>query len=139
MEPIQGIANKLPEHAARLAAVIALVDDIDTPAVSTEHLKAGIQLVEYYANEALRLFAAGVADADLLLAKRTLEWLHEKWRHPHVSTCDLYQRGPKPIRDQRTARKIANILDDHGWLASIEGGTVIDGQHRREVWRVMRA
>jgi hypothetical protein len=27
LEPVRGLANKLPEHAARLAAILALVDE----------------------------------------------------------------------------------------------------------------
>ena len=47
--------------------------------------------------------------------------------------------GPNPIRDRKTAEKIANILADHGWLVKAEGGAEINGEHRREAWRIRRA
>jgi hypothetical protein len=56
LEPVRGLANKLPEHAARLAAILALVDDLRAPEISANHMRAGISLSEHYATEALRLF-----------------------------------------------------------------------------------
>lgn len=138
LESIKGLANKLPEHAARLAAVLALADDLNAQAVSAGDLGYGIQLAEHYAAEALRLFNAGRMDPDLLLAQRTLDWLTEKWPHDHIGLSDLYRLGPGPIRDRKTAKKVAGILADHGWLVASEGGAEIDGEHRREAWRVVR-
>lgn len=139
LEPIRGLANKLPEHAARLAAVLALVDNLNAQAVSAAHLRDGIRLAEHYAAEALRLFNAGRMDPDLLLAQRTQDWMLAKWPHDHIGLSDLYRLGPNPIRDRKTAKKIAGILTDHGWLFAAEGGAEIDGEHRREAWLVVRA
>ena len=138
MEPIRGLANKLPEHAARLAGVLALADDIVAATISGDHLAAGITLAEHYADEALRLFAAGKTDPSLLLAERTRVWLLTEWSEPHVSLPDLYQRGPNRIRDRKTAQTVVSILEEHGWLARVEGGAEIKGQHRREAWKVIR-
>ncbi len=139
MEAIRGFANKLPEHAARLAAVLALVEDLNVPAIAGEHLAAGIKLAEHYAGEALRLFQAGRNDPDLLLAQRTLDWLLEKWGEDYVGLSDLYRLGPPSIREAKKARKMADILVDHGWFVRMEGGAEVGGQHRREAWRVVRA
>jgi hypothetical protein len=139
LEAIRGLANKLPEHAARLAAVLALVEDLNVPALAGEHLAAGIKLAEHYAGEALRLFQAGRSDPDLLLAQRTLDWLLEKWGEDYVGLSDLYRLGPPSIREAKKARKIADILKDHGWFVRMEGGAEVGGQHRREAWRIVRA
>ena len=55
MEQIAGLANKLPEHAARMAAVITLVEDMHATSVKPEAFAAGVTLAQYYAGEALRL------------------------------------------------------------------------------------
>ena len=55
--PVCGLANKLPEHAGRLAAILALLSDLGTPEIGGDHMRAGIALAEHYATEALRLFA----------------------------------------------------------------------------------
>jgi Protein of unknown function (DUF3987) len=57
LEPIRGLANKLPEHAARLGAVLATVNDLQTCEVSGQELEAGITLAKFYAGEAIRLLS----------------------------------------------------------------------------------
>src|SRR3984893_13986467 len=47
LEPVRGLANKLPEHAARLAAILALVDDLGAPEIGPNHMRAGIALAEH--------------------------------------------------------------------------------------------
>jgi hypothetical protein len=138
LEPIRGLANKLPEHAARLAAVLALVRDIRSVNVSAEYIEAGIGLSEHYAAEALRLFGASRVSGDIRLAQRLLEWLF-RWPEPHISLPDIYQGGPTRIRDKATAAKIVGILEDHGWMRRVADGAVIGGQRRREAWLVIRA
>src|SRR6185295_4257432 len=40
LERVRGLANKLPEHAARLAAVLALVRDIDSGEIVARDIEA---------------------------------------------------------------------------------------------------
>jgi hypothetical protein len=139
-EPIKGLANKLPEHAARLAAVITLVGDISAAEIDNARMKAGITLAEYYAAEALRVFETSKADADLVLAQRLLDWLQRGWKADKggmVSLPDIYRCGPGAIRDKATAKRMVAILADHGWLRPILEGAEIDGKWRREVWRIV--
>jgi Protein of unknown function (DUF3987) len=90
LEPVRGLANKLPEHAARLAAVLALVRNIEAGEVRSGDMAAGIELAQHYAAEALRLFAASRVSAGLQLADRTLKWLRAHWtRKPAVSLPDI--------------------------------------------------
>lgn len=98
-------------------------------------MAAGIELAHFYLTEALRLFNSATADPDLILAEKLLAWAQNDGiiYLPHI-----YQAGPRGIRDAKTARHIVGILEEHGWLSRIEGGSMIDGTHRREVWRVFR-
>jgi hypothetical protein len=137
LEQIKGLANKLPEHAARVASVLTVVGNLNAPEV--EMMRNGITLAEHYAAEALRLFEAGKVNADLRLAQRLLDWLHQHWQDPAISLPDIYQSGPNSIRDKATAQKMVAILVDHGWLAPIEGGAVVAGRQRREAWRIVKA
>jgi Protein of unknown function (DUF3987) len=139
LEPIRGLANKLPEHAARLAAVTALVGDIYAIEIDDDRMKAGIALAEYYAGEALRVFEASKANADLVLAQRLLDWLQRQWPEPAISLPDVYQRGPRAIRDKATAKRLVGVLADHGWLTPILQGAAIAGKWRREAWQVVKA
>lgn len=135
-EAVKGLANKLPEHAARLAAVLTLVRDLQSATIHANEMQSGIILAQHYAAEALRLFGASQANPDLILAKRLLDWLHNSWPEPVVSLPDIYQRGLNAIANKATAGKLVAILEDHGWLERIKGGAVVSGQRRRDVWCV---
>jgi hypothetical protein len=135
LEPVRGLANKLPEHAARMAAVLTCVGDIDSQAVGFEMMTAGIAIAEHYAAEAMRLFQAGQVAEELRLAKRALAWIQQQ-PDTMFSLPDLYQKGPYSIRDKATAMKVVGILDDHGYLVQVKGGAVIGGQQRKDVWRL---
>jgi hypothetical protein len=138
LEPVKGFANKLPEHAARLAAVLALVENINAHEISVDDLERGIALAEHYATEALRVFEFSRANADLVLAQRLLHWMQKKWPEPVISLPDIYQRSLNAIGDKATAVKLVTVLVDHGCLVPIPGGAVVNGQHRREAWRIVK-
>ena len=137
LSPVKGIANKLAEHAARLAAVLALVSETDTCEIAPEQMAAGILLAQHYVAEALRLFEASRVSDDLRLAQRLLTWLLGPWSEDYVSLPDIYQKGPNAIRDKTTAARLVAILEDHGWLCREKSGAVITGQTRREAWRII--
>jgi hypothetical protein len=137
LEPVRGLANKLPEHAARLAAVLTLVRDIHTAEIICAEMQAGIDLAQHYAAEALRLFGASRVSAELQLAKQLLDWLRSHWNRLAISLPDIYQRGPGAIRDKARATKIMEILEDHGFLVRIKGGANIEGKWRRDAWRLI--
>lgn len=136
-ESIRGLANKLAEHAVRLAAVIALFHDTELSELSEEDLARGIELAKFYSQEALRLFEVGGLDPDIALAKRLLQWLRESWTEDLISLPDIYQRGPRAIRDQGRAGKMAQILQQHGWLDPVPEGAEVAGTMRRQVWRIV--
>jgi len=138
LDPVRGLANKLPEHATRLAGVLTLVDDIEAGEVGATKMEAGIAVVQHYAAEALRLFGASCVSDDLREAQQLLAWLHTVWSEPLVSLPTIYQRGPNSIREASRARCAVTILGEHGWLIPVPGGGNVDGTFRREVWRIIR-
>ncbi len=138
LETVRGLANKLPEHAARLAAVLTLVRNIDAGEIASAEMEAGIALAEHYAAEALRLFGASRINADLRLAQRLLDWLLNQWTEPYISLPDIYQRSLNAIGDKATAAKLVGLLEDHGSLAKIQQGAIVAGQRRRDAWRIIR-
>jgi hypothetical protein len=138
LDPVRGLANKLPEHAARLAAVLTLVNDIDAGFIGADNMRAGIALAEHYASEALRLFGTSRVNAELRLARKLLDWLLRQWNESAISLPDIYQRSLNAIGDQATARKLVAILESHGWLVRMPEGALIAGQRRREAWRIVR-
>lgn len=138
LRPISGLANKLPEHAARLAAVLTLVRDIEAGEIAPAELAAGIELAQHYAGEALRLHGGSLISDELRTAQQVLDWLLRRWTETAISLPDLYQRGPTVIRDAKAARKVVTVLEEHGWLVRLSNCAEITGPDRRQTWRVVR-
>lgn len=135
---IRAFANKLPEHAARLAGVMAFVENPDSYVITAEQICRGIELVQYYGSEARRLADAAAVDSDLVLASAVLEWLKSsRWPAPLVSLPDIYQFGPKAVRTRDSAKKMVQILEEHGHLLRTGPGEV-QGKKRSEVWRIWK-
>lgn len=134
---IRGLANKAPEHAARLAGVLALVDDLHCQEVRLDYLESGIKLVQHYLNEALRLFNAAASSPELVQAEKLLEWLKGRTATT-VTLVEIYQYGPNSIRDARTTKALMKILVEHGHAIPLERGVEFKGKHRREAWRVRK-
>lgn len=133
--PIRGFANKAAEHAARLAGVLTLVDDLKARTIPLEKIRSGIELTQYYLSEALRLHYAGTTDPDLVLAEKLLTWA-KSWGE-YVALPEIYQNGPNPIRDRNKAKRIAGILQTHGYFKRVDGGMILNGIARKQVWEVI--
>jgi hypothetical protein len=136
LEPISGFAAKMAEHAARMAAAMAWWSDHDAIEIDAETLSNAIQLVEHYADEALRLWQASVVPADIADAQRLLDWLDERWSESHVSIADISRLGPNAVRVAQRARQLVKVLEEHHWLVKASGPVLIGGQRRREAWQV---
>ena len=139
LDSVRGLANKIPEHAARLAGVLTLVADPDALYVSAPAMSNGITLAEHYMAEALRMFSCQRKHYRLRLAEETLKWLHEDWMEDVIGLPDLYQLGPNAIRDKDTAYTIVRVLEDHGWVTEIPGGTHVRDKKRKQAWRIVEA
>jgi hypothetical protein len=135
---VRALAAKLPEHAARLAAVLAVAEDSPLSELSGDDMARGVELVQHYAGEALRLFEAAAVDSDLVLAQKILDWLTECGRSV-VTLVDIYQRGPGAVRTARVAGRIAAILEEHGYLLPISGCNDANGIRRRKAWKRVSA
>lgn len=135
LEPIRGFANKAAEHAARIAGVLAVIENPDAAAIGLPHVQAGIALLDFYLTEMLRIQDSGAGSPDLRLAERLLLWARDK---DIVHLRQVYQYGPNGIRDSDTARRIAGILERHRWFVKKPDGVVVDGIRHREAWSVWR-
>ena len=112
--------------------------DVDAAEVAAAEMAGGIELVQHYAAEALRLHGGSLVSADLRLAQMAIDWMLLHWLEAAISLPDLYQRGPAAIRDSHTARRAVAILEEHGWLLRIQEGATIAETRRREAWLIVR-
>jgi 5S rRNA maturation endonuclease (ribonuclease M5) len=138
LSSIKGLGNKAPEHALRLATVLA---GFDAPEISNfsrisrGYIRNSIILVQYYLNEALRLFNSGISDPDLVEANKLLDWLRAK-KKTIVSLVELYQRGPNSIRNVKKVRKLMRILIEHGYAIPFDGGVEFEGKIRKVAYEI---
>ena len=133
---MRGLANKLAEHATRLAATLALVRNLSAAEIAPEFADAGIELAQHFAAEAPRLFDGPGAARDRP-GREAAGLVAGTWPEALVSLPDIYQRGPSAIRDKKTAQEAVSILEDHGWLLRVEGGAEVGGARRQQVWLVV--
>lgn len=133
LELVRGLANKAPEHAARLAGVLSVIRG--TTVISTDELQAAIELMNYYLIDALRIADTGILNQDIKDAAALLDWL-QKNHHYLIYPALVYQYGPvRRLREKKTALAAIEILEKHGWLDRTKP-MIVGGKQRREVWRL---
>ena len=98
---------------------------------------SGIVLAQFYVGEALRLADSAQISMDALLAEKVRGWLANHWSEKVVSLPDIYQQGPNAVREKAKAKKVVQLLEEHGHLLRIEGGAVIRGAKRRDAWQIV--
>ncbi len=130
---IKRLANRTPEHVLRLAGNLAFFDDPSVVAIHPEFILKGVRLMEFYLNEALRIQGYFSIHPDLVQAKELLTWLWEKNREI-VTLTQIYQYGPKKIRQKDKANKIMSILIEHGWAISTRTNDA--GKEHKQAWRI---
>ena len=133
---LKPFASKMAEHAGRLAAVLAVYADPEAIEVDAESMSNGIELVRHYGGEMKRLADGANIAPDLKLAQRLADW----WSARSDRKChllEIYQRGPNPLRDAATAKRIVAILEEHGWIKRLPPGTILDGSPRKDSWELV--
>lgn len=115
LAPIRAFAVHLAEHAARLAAVAAWVEDAALTELNVAHIESGIALARFYTQERLRFCGRGGSTLDEHEQEDVLrEWL-ERWRVDKVVTLrDVCRSGPREVRDVDTAYKLMRRMERSG-------------------------
>lgn len=134
--PVKGMAGKTIEHAARIAAVLGLFEDLDLRQIDAPLMARGIELAQWYLGEALRLTEAEAVSPELVNAERVLEWLSVNYRDNPFSLPCIYMKGPRPVRTKESALAVVDVLIDHHWIEEAKGTHRIDGSVRRNCYRL---
>jgi hypothetical protein len=135
---IRPFACKAAEHAARLAAVLALVDNVDTGVMAVRHVEAAQALLEHYLNETLRLTSGVSPDAQLIKAQKLGEWLADHHAGLNICLQQIYRESISLARSAKTARGLMKILDSHDWVQRQPDETRANyrGKQVGEVYRI---
>jgi hypothetical protein len=137
---VKGFVGKLPEQAARLAAVIAVFDlGARIQEIGAEHLARGIALAQFYLSEAQRLFGQAAPRVEIEHAQLLSDWLNSEWEENLVSLTAVSQRGPGAVRQgAEYIARLFEILSNHDHLVPLADGGMVSGRKVRKAWRVVR-
>jgi Protein of unknown function (DUF3987) len=133
---IKAFAGKLAEHAGRLAAVLTIYDDPNAMEIPLIAMRCGVDLAIHYANEMVRLADGASVPLELRSAQRLLNWWQSR-ANSSLYLSYIYQKGPSNVRTANTARIATTILFEHGWIERLNPGIIMDGEPRREAWRLI--
>lgn len=130
--PIAPFAALLAEHAARLAAIVALIEEPGLAQLTPAHIENGIGLARYYAAEALRL--AQLAPPALSDAEKTdllRHWLEQSKPGADISLRDVCRAGPTALRDADVAYKFMRRMERLGVVQPASRTAQAPGAPRR--------
>lgn len=140
LEDVDGFVGKLPEQAARIAAVLATFEHgLAVQQLDTTHLADGIRVAEFYLSEAQRLFGAPTVDPAIADAQRLSDWMRDTWPENLICVRAIQQKAPPPIRrlGADRIRQLMETLTRHEHVGPrLPNGGTVSGAHAREAWRV---
>ena len=132
---VRAWASKTPEQVLRIAGVLTLLESPDTRTIEAATIERAAELALWHLNEAVRLAGTAEASPEVRDAEAVLDWCHESGRDKLHSSAAL-RLGPPRIRERERFIVAMGELERAGWAEKIEGGAVLDGAHRRHVWRI---
>jgi uncharacterized protein DUF3987 len=121
LECLRDVAGKAAENAARIAAVLTIVETPDASIIEADTMAAGSELMTWYVFEALRLSGAHRQPPALRNAIKLLEWLRAKHKS-QVTRSEIMQFGPASLRQKADADAASATLEDHDWLVRAGDG-----------------
>ena len=142
------MACKAAEQVARIAAVLAYLDDDEVQSIPIGAVKRAAALMSFYLKESLRLQQIAEEDKRIKLAGKCLEWaFNEKnttvvqWNQDKKAMQfhmeGFLQRGPNQLRTKAKAEHIFKFLHDHGQARKLPT-TKFGGVERKEAWEVRK-
>jgi hypothetical protein len=118
LEAIGDFAAKAAEHAARIAGVLTIVEDLHAREIGLDAMEGAVALVDWYVCEALRLKQAGRTDPKLLRAAKLLEWLQGQ-SGGMAGISAILTHGPNALRTKAAAEEALAVLAAHGWTVEV--------------------
>jgi Protein of unknown function (DUF3987) len=118
LAPIGDFAAKAAEHAARIAGVMTIFDDLHANEIGVVAMRNAVTIADWYVGETLRLAAAGRTDPHLMRAAGLLDWLKAQ-PGKKAGFREILQFGPNATRTKAAAEEALSILEAHGWIFNV--------------------
>jgi len=137
---IRAFAVHLPEHAARLAAVVAFMNDCGLEDLSEAHLENGIALARFYAEERASLLNLAPVLTPGEKEDLLREWLQRTHPDEVITLREMCRKGPPELRDADTLYKLMLRMEGEGIVHaaddSFQGANAPRRPRVRYAWRV---
>jgi hypothetical protein len=134
-DSVKAWANKTGSQVLRIAGVLALVDNPDAVAIEAKEVERAAELALWHLSEAVRIVGTASIPPEVKHAEALRDWCHDTGRR-RLYSRDALQYGPGSIRTKGSFDTAMVMLERAGWAFPIEGGTEVDGKHRRRVWQM---
>ena len=116
---LRDFAAKAAEHAARIAGVLTIVEDLQAREIRAGAMRNALALADWYVNEAVRLQqAGGRCDPRLRRAALLLEWIKSQ-PGGKATISRILTHGPNALRTKAGAEEALAILLDHRWIIEV--------------------
>lgn len=121
LDAIREFGARIPEHVARLAGVFTVVNGADS--IGEGEVEAAVGLVDWYADQWLRVAGGLEAHRAMGEAEELLEWLLTR-RPNGTSRRAIYREGPRWVRSRSRADAALGLLTAHGFVRVTSDGDV---------------
>lgn len=139
LAPIVGLGVKAGEHVGRLAATLAVFDNLKAEDIGVEHVQAGIALMEYYLGQALGVIGQLPVEDETSRDFEDLEKFIREWPEDYITYSLISQYGPGRIRKRKdVVGKVINHMVKMGVLNPIQDAVEVKGQTRKNVYQIER-
>jgi Protein of unknown function (DUF3987) len=116
LSSVKAFASKAAEHAARISAVLTLIEEPDAMEIGPEAIQRGIDIVDFYLQEAQRLAEGSRVAPGSVRAKKLYDWMLAYHSGQFVKKRDIARNGPKPVRPKPEMEAALRTLVDHGYV-----------------------
>ena len=127
---------KALENACRIAGVLAVVEGgLSISEISEHHLARGLELIQWYLAEALRIRGAAAVPQPVQDAEALSSWLQARGVR-QFSTTGILKSGPAQLRNKARLMAAIEQLVETGYITVCPAGTEVDGVKARKAWEV---
>jgi hypothetical protein len=128
--------SKALDNAVRIAGILTVIDwGLEAREIAAPYLEQGLNLVQWYLAEALRIRASAIVPESVSDAEALLAWLKSK-DVKRFRSDRVLRTGPAPLRDKARMKVAIGELVCNGYLVENDAGTWVDGVKARVSWTV---
>jgi hypothetical protein len=130
---VRAWASKAAEQILRIAGVLCVVEN--GSGIERTHVERAAELMSWHLAEVVRLVGTCETPQAVRAGEAVLAWARDR-RQTFIYSGELVNKGPGCVRSSDHLQDVMRMLERHRWVEPISDGMVLDGRHRRAVWRV---